>query len=278
MSEFAIGRRALLRLLVFAAVGRAAAGSAQPARNRLPPPPPRKPAAPPPRILPLVAIDAGHGGGDPGAISSAGLYEKDITLAAARLLAAELATTRRFRVVLTRRDDEFVALPDRVARARAAHADLFLSLHADALPNPALRGLSVYTLSAAASDREAAALAARENTAGQVAGLDLSREPREVGNVLFDLARRGTENLSIALARRIVDELGQVTALLERPRRAAGFAVLTAPDIPSALVELGCLSNPLEERLLATAAYQRRLTRGLAHAVEDYFASFAPGA
>jgi len=269
MSEIAIGRRALLRLLVVAAAiaADAGGGQAQPAGKR---------GLPPPRYLPTVAIDPGHGGNDPGAISPSGVYEKDITLAAARALAGQLIATGHFRVVLTRDGDAFVSLPDRVARARASHADLFLSIHADALPNRAMRGLSVFTLSAAASDREAAALAIRENRADRVAGVDLSMQPREVGGILFDLARRRTDNLSIALARGVVDELGHSTVLLDHPRRAAGFVVLTAPDIPSVLVELGCLSNPDEERLLQQPGWRKRLAEGLARAIEGYFATHRP--
>lgn len=178
--------------------------------------------------------------------------------------------------MLTRREDEFVPLRERVSRARAAHGDLFLSIHADALPNTALRGLSVFTLSAKASDREAAELATSENRE-IVDGVDLSHQPDLVSDVLIDLARRQTDNLSLALARDVVTVLGHAVALLENPQRSADFAVLTAPDIPSALVELGCLSNPAEERLLQQRAYQQRLARALALAIEEYFSTHPPG-
>ena len=167
-------------------------------------------------------------------------------------------------------------LRERVAKARVLRADLFLSLHADALPNVAMRGLSVFTLSATASDREAAVLADSENR-DVVAGVRLSRQPREVGYILIDLARRQTDNLSLELAHEVVAALGRAVILLENPQRSAGFVVLTAPDIPSALVELGCLSNPVEERLLQQPLYQRRLARGLAQAVAAYFKSQAMG-
>lgn len=222
----------------------------------------------------MVVIDPGHGGIDPGAISPSGVYEKDIVLATARDLARELLARRRFRVALTRGGDEFVALRERVAFAHAQGADLYLSVHADALPNPAMRGLSVYTLSAQASDREAEALALNENQ-DIVGGIRLSRQPRDVGNVLVDLARRQTDNLSLELAWQVVVQLGHEVTLLDHPRRSADFAVLTALDIPSALVELGCLSNPYEERLLQQEAYRHRLARGLARAVEAYFAAHA---
>jgi N-acetylmuramoyl-L-alanine amidase len=221
----------------------------------------------------VVALDPGHGGVDPGAISPHGIYEKNLTLATARELARQLDLTGRYRTVLTRRGDIFVSLGERVTRARAAHAELFVSIHADALPDSAMQGLSVYTLSSEASDRDAAALAKRENKDDFVAGVRLSHQPREIGAILLDLARRRTDNRSLTLAQAIVTELGRVATLLERPHRAAGFAVLTAPDIPSALVELGCLSNPEEERLLRQRAHQQRLAQGLARAVDDYFAA-----
>jgi N-acetylmuramoyl-L-alanine amidase len=253
----------MLRLLAFgAAVGSVFEGAvAQPAGR----------GAPPLRRLPTVVIDPGHGGVDPGAISPNGGYEKDIVLATAWQFARQLAATRRYRVVLTRSTDEFIPLRDRVARARAWKADLFLSIHADALPDREIRGLSVFTLSAQASDREAAALAISENRADLVGGADLTRQPREVGNILMELARRQTSNLSIALARKVVDQLAREVALLDHPQRSADFAVLTAPDIPSVLVELGCLSNPHEERLLHQRSYQQKLARGLVRAVETYF-------
>src|SRR5205823_14563110 len=162
----------------------------------------------------------------------------------------------RFHALLTRRGDVFVPLRERVARARMGHAELFVSIHADALPDSAMRGLSVYTLSDQASDRETAALAARENKDDFVAGIKLSQQRRDIAPILLDMARRQTNNGSLALAHTIVAELGRAVPLLEKPQRAAGFAVLTAPDMPSVLVELGCLSNPAEERLLPQRAYQ----------------------
>ena len=230
-------------------------------------------ATPPARRGPTVVVDPGHGGVDPGAISPHGIYEKDVVLATAWEFVRQLAARRSFRVVLTRSTDEFLPLRERVSRARAWKADLFLSIHADALPDSAMRGLSVFTLSAEASDREAAALATRENRADLVDGVNLSRQPRDVGYILLDLTRRQTSNLSIALARTVVDQLGREVVLLDRPQRSADFAVLTAPDVPSALVELGCLSNPVEERLLQQRIHQEKLARALVRAVEAYFAA-----
>jgi len=264
MRDRSCGRRRVLRGLAFCAVTRwrFERASAQPAGKR----------TPLVRRIPTVVIDPGHGGVDPGAITADGVYEKNIVLATASEFARILAARRSYRVALTRSTDEFLPLRERVARARAWKADLFLSIHADALPDTDTRGLSVFTLSAQASDREAAALAASENRADLVGGVNLSRQPRDVGEILLDLTRRQTSNLSITLARDLVDQLGREVVLLERPQRSADFAVLTAPDIPSALVELGCLSNPTEQRLLRQRGYQQRLARGLVRAVETFFA------
>jgi N-acetylmuramoyl-L-alanine amidase len=265
MGEFKGGRRNLLRLLAFGTVlgCRLDRALAHPAGTR----------TAPITQVPTVVIDPGHGGSDPGAVSPNGIYEKDIVLATSWDFARELAATRHYRVVLTRSIDEFIPLRDRVARARAWRADLFLSIHADALPDEKIRGLSVFTLSARASDREAAALAVSENKADLVGGVSLARQSREVGDVLIDLTRRRAGNLSIVLAHDIVGQLAREVVLLDHPQRYADFAVLTAPDIPSVLVELGCLSNPSEERLLQQHVYQRKLARGLARAVEAYFSA-----
>ena len=274
MRDSIIARRAFCALLAGAAATGAGRGLLHAAQS----PGQRKPKTPvQPKPLPprIVAIDPGHGGVDPGAISPHGLYEKDITLSAARELARQLETTGRFRVVMTRHSDVFVPLRERVAEARARRAQLFVSIHADALPDSEMRGLSVYTLSDRASDRETAALATRENKDDFVAGLRLSRQRRDIAPILLDMARRQTNNGSLALAHAIVAELGHAVPLLERPHRSAGFVVLTAPDVPSVLVELGCLSNPAEERLLPQRAYQQRLARGLLRAIEAYFAAHA---
>jgi len=266
MPDIAIARRTLLALAAVIASGIwpiRPAGAQLPVKAR-----PQRPRTHP-RI---VALDPGHGGVDPGAISPHGIYEKNLTLSTASELAHQLDSTGRYLTVLTRRGDRFVSLRARVARARANRAELFLSIHADALPDRAMRGLSVYTLSNEASDRDTAALAMRENMDDFVGGVHLRRQPREIGAILLDLARRQTNNRSLTLARMIVEELGRAVPLLETPHRAAGFAVLTAPDMPSVLVELGCLSNPEDERLLRQRAHQQRLAHGLAHAIDDYFA------
>lgn len=264
MREIVLRRRRLLRLAAVAVASVAARqAAARPLRHKYL------------RIVrPTVALDPGHGGSDPGAIAPDGAYEKTIALAAALVLARQLTLTRRYRVVLTRYRDEFVPLDARVARARAQKADAFLSLHADALPDAAMRGASVFTLSAEASDREAALLAKSEN-GGELAGLGLRREPREVGNVLLDLARRENANRSIVLAHKVLGQLRREVPLLDHPLRSAGFVVLEAPDIPSALIELGCLSNRAEERLLKEPTHQLRLAEAILRGIEDYFAARA---
>ena len=185
-------------------------------------------AKPSPRLH-TVVLDAGHGGIDPGAIGLTGVYEKEIALDTTRLVARELEASKRYRVVLTRNSDEFVALPERVTRARAVDGELFLSIHADALPSPWMRGASVFTLSEKASDAQAAALAASENKVDLIAGIDLSRHAPEVSTILIDLARRQTNNLSIRLARRLVSELGQDVRMLNNSHRSAGFACSRRP-------------------------------------------------
>jgi N-acetylmuramoyl-L-alanine amidase len=267
MPDIVLARRALLALLAGAAW---AHGTASAAASRA------RPAKPIPRRH-IIAIDPGHGGADPGTSGATGIYEKSITLATAFELAREIDRTPHFQALLTRRRDAFVPLRQRVARARAARAELFLSIHADAFPDRSTRGLSVYTLSNEASDRETAALAVRENKADLVGGVNLSRQPREIGQILLDLERRQTMNRSLSFAHDIVTELGRDVTLLEKPHRFAGFAVLTAPDIPSVLVEVGTLSNPTEERLLRQPAYRQRLARGLLRAIERYFAAYGAG-
>ncbi len=219
----------------------------------------------------VIAIDPGHGGVDPGAIGAGATPEKTLTLAMARELKAQLEATGRYRVVLTRSKDIFVRLRDRIAVARAAGADLFLSLHADAHATGALRGASVYTLSEQASDAEAEALAARENKADLIAGVDLSNETEVVTNILIDLAQRETKNLSVRLAGMLVQELKRGTLLLRNSHRFAGFAVLKAPDVPSVLIEFGYLSSPQDEALLRSTEHRAKLADAVVRAVQRYY-------
>ncbi|BAI71170.1 N-acetylmuramoyl-L-alanine amidase [Azospirillum sp. B510] len=242
-----------------------------PAALPAPPPPPENK---PPTVAekPLIVLDPGHGGQDPGAIGVGGIYEKDITLATAREVKRQLEGTGRYRVRLTRDSDVFIRLRDRVAIGREAGADLFISLHADSISSGETRGLSIYTLSDKASDREAEMLAAKENRADALVGLDLSGENQLVANILIDLAQRDTMNHSKRFATLALQSLGRDVPLIpSRPHRQAGFAVLTAPDVPSALIEMGYLSNRQDVGLLTSSAHRERLGRALARTIDSYF-------
>lgn len=174
-------------------------------------------------------------------------------------------------MVLTRESDTFIRLRDRVAFGRRVGADLFVSLHADTMPNKRVRGASVYTLSETASDAEAAALAEQENKADLIAGVDLTHETSEVANILIDLAQRETMNRSAQFAAVVVDELQRETRLLRNTHRFAGFAVLKAPDVPSVLVELGFLSNREDEKMLRSEVYRKKLASAIARGIDSYF-------
>ncbi|MFO1152946.1 MAG: N-acetylmuramoyl-L-alanine amidase [Rhodospirillales bacterium] len=229
--------------------------------------------ATPVRRARVVVLDAGHGGDDPGAISARGLYEKHVTLATAREVRSALQAIGGYKVVLTRDKDIFIPLRGRVAIARRAGADLFVSIHADKTEDEAIRGLSVYTLSERASDAEAAALADRENKADLIAHMDLRGAAPDVTGILIDLAQRDTKNSSARMAGLVVTATRSDVPLLQRPHRFAGFAVLKAPDVPSILVELGFLSNPADEAALRSPTGRGRLGRALARAIDSYFTS-----
>lgn len=232
--------------------------------------PQRVPTAP--NARPVVVIDAGHGGVDPGAIGVSGVYEKKIALDYAREIVRALKATGRYEVVMTRNRDIFLPLRERVRISRAAGADLFLSLHANTHPKRSTRGFSVYTLSNRASDKEAEALAALENKSDVIGGVDLGNYSDDVQNILIDFAQAKTNELSVRFARDIlVGEIKTSASLLTRPWRSAGFAVLKAPDVPSVLVELGYISNPREERLLVTASHRRKLSATIVDAIDTYF-------
>lgn len=221
---------------------------------------------------PVVIIDPGHGGVDPGAIGRLGTQEKDLTLLMARALKAQLQAGGRYRVVLTRDSDVFLALRQRIAIARKAEGDVFVSLHADTIGYRNFRGASVYTLSEKASDKEAELLARKENKSDIIAGIDLTEESGQVRNILIDLAQRETMNLSVHFAKYLVAELGKEVPLVGRTHRFAGFAVLKAPDVPSVLVELGYLSNPTDERLLRQPQHRAKVARAVRRAIDRYFA------
>lgn len=223
----------------------------------------------------LIFLDPGHGGRDPGAQGVRGTQEKAVVMAIARELQRELLAGNRYRVLLTRSTDNYVGLRERVARAQEAKADLFLSLHADACDNSDVRGASVYTLSEQATDREAAALAARENRADAiVGGMKLSDKDDNVARTLVAMSQRGTVNDSRRLADTIVQSFSRNgIRLLPRTHRQAGFAVLTSPDIPAALVELGYLSNRQDEKLLTVRQHQIALAKALRGSVDAHFAA-----
>ncbi len=219
----------------------------------------------------IIVLDPGHGGKDPGAIGYSGVYEKNITLAMGKELKKILEQDGDYKVYLTRSTDIFIPLRDRVKIARKYKADLFLSIHADSAKNRSATGLSVYTLSETASDKEAAALAERENKADVVAGLNLVEHSKEVSDILINLAQRETMNRSSEFATFMVKEMRSSVKLVDNTHRFAGFAVLKAPDVPSVLLEMGYLSNRTEERLLKQQSYRRKLANATKRAVDDYF-------
>ena len=220
----------------------------------------------------IVAIDAGHGGIDPGAIGITGLREKDVTLDVAKRLRTILEATGRYEVVLTREYDVFLRLRHRVEIAREAGAELLISLHADSISDSRFRGASVYTLSDVASDREAEQLAARENRADALAGVALEPVDDVTATILIDLAQRHTQNESSSMARSLVTYLSEATRMIgTEPHREAGFAVLKAPDVPSVLVELGYLSNRSDEQELRSPQHRRDLAQAIAGAVDRHF-------
>jgi N-acetylmuramoyl-L-alanine amidase len=234
------------------------------------------PQAPPraPDAKPVVVLDPGHGGIDPGTNPN-GVPEKEVVLAFAKVLKTKLAATGRYEVYLTREDDTFVPLRERVEFAQKKGAGLFLSIHADYFPNQAEKttGATVYTLSEQASDDEAKELAAKENFSDALAGIELPNDSDEVvANILIDLAQRETQNRSTLFARSIVGELASRSALHTRRLRSAGFRVLKAPDVPSVLLELGFLSNPDDEKRLTSEAWRDRIADGVVGSIDGYFA------
>jgi len=223
---------------------------------------------------PLVVIDPGHGGPDTGTIASSGEMEKTIVLEFAQALQAKLEKSGKFRVLMTRADDRFVPLGERVRIARHQAAALFVSIHADALRSDGdVRGATVYTLSETATDSEAARLADDENKADVIAGVDLSSEPEEVADILIDLTQRETKNFSHHFARSVVGELKNAAKLHKHPLKSAGFKVLKAPDVPSVLIELGYVSNKQDLKLLTDAAWRTRTSDAVAQAVSTFFAT-----
>ena len=239
-----------------------------------------KKAAPSPKTVakprkrdgkPVIIIDPGHGGVDPGAIGRRGTAEKSVTLAFSRTLRDKLKASGRYRVYLTRDSDRFIRLRDRVKFARQKGGHLFISVHADSIKRGRASGSTVYTLSDKASDREAAALAAKENRADIIAGVTLKKESNAVTGILIDLAQRETKNHSIHFARQLVERIRGVSKVRKKSMRQAGFRVLKAPDVPSVLVELGFLSSRRDEAKLRSKAWRKKMAGAVKKAVDRYF-------
>lgn len=223
--------------------------------------------------LPLVVIDAGHGGHDPGSSSSNDSErEKTVALAIAKAIRDELVDSGRVRVALTRSDDRFLVLSERREIARALRADLFVSIHCDSAPNAGARGASIYTLSETSSDRVAAALAARENKVDLINGVDLSSASNDVSSILIDLAQRETMNTSSAFAATLQRELAPLIGLKSTFHKFAGLMVLKAPDVPSVLLETGYISNDDDLALLTSGEYRHKIAIGVRRAIEAHFA------
>lgn len=222
---------------------------------------------------PLIVIDPGHGGKDPGAIGWRGVREKRVVLLFAGALRDALSRNGRYRVRLTRDSDRFLSLAERVAIARAAGADLFVSIHADKFRTAAARGMSVYTLSEEASDAEAAELARKENAADVIDGIDLGAANEEVRDILIDLALRETSNRSVFFARSLVERVRSVTRVRRKAVRSADFRVLRNPEVPAVLVELGYISNRADVRHMLSAEWRRKVAEAMSRAIESYFAN-----
>lgn len=219
----------------------------------------------------IIVIDAGHGGIDPGAIGYSGTYEKNITLSMAKELKAILDKKGKYKVYLTRSYDIFIPLRERVNISRRHNADLFISIHADSAKNRKATGLSVYTLSEAASDKEAAALAEKENKADIIAGINFADHSKDVNDILLSMAQRETNNYSAEFATLLSTRMSKIVKTVSNTHRFAGFAVLKAPDVPSVLLELGYLSNKYEEKQLKQKSYRQKLAIAASTAIDKYF-------
>lgn len=223
--------------------------------------------------LPLVVLDAGHGGKDPGAIGYSGTYEKHVAFAAAGELRDQLLRSGRYRVALTRSQDVFIPLEGRVAIAQRQGASLFVSMHADAVGDHSVRGASIYTLSDTASDSQTAALAQRENSADRYGGPQFHGYDPAVANILASLVREETRAGSARMSHQVVHALGEDVPLLTNPARHAQFAVLKAADIPSVLLEMGFMSNPQDEAALRRPDHRTRIATAMRAAVDGFFAA-----
>jgi N-acetylmuramoyl-L-alanine amidase len=225
----------------------------------------------------VVAVDAGHGGQDPGATGPGGTHEKDVVLPIARLLAARINSEPGMRAILTRNRDEFLVLRDRIKRARIAKADMFISIHADSIANHDVTGASVYILSERGATNEAARwLAERENAADLMGGVSLDDKDNTLASVLLDLSQSANISASMTAAQRVLASLDGVGQVRKLQVQQAGFVVLKSPDIPSMLVETAYISNPSEERRLKSARQQGSLAEAIFRGVKDYFEQNPP--
>jgi N-acetylmuramoyl-L-alanine amidase len=229
---------------------------------------------------PIIVLDPGHGGIDHGTRAGGGdITEKALVLDFALALRDQIEKTGKYRVVMTRTDDSFVPLAERVRTARLRQAALFISIHADALrrTDGEAQGATVYTVSDTASDAEAARLAENENRADVIAGIDLSREPDDVADILIDLAQRETKTFSMHFAKTLVTELRNVARLHKHPLKSAGFKVLRAPDVPSVLVELGYVSSKDDLKQLTSGAWRTRTSASIVQAIDTFFSTRLAG-
>jgi N-acetylmuramoyl-L-alanine amidase len=223
---------------------------------------------------PVVVLDPGHGGIDNGTQSASGVAEKTLVLEFALALRDQMEKGGKYRIVLTRADDTFIPLNDRVKIARAQSAALFVSIHADALPRGEgdAQGATIYTLSDKASDAEAQRLADAENKADAIGGVNLTEEPTEVADILIDLAQRETKTFSNTFARTLIREMKSATRLHKNPLKSAGFRVLKAPDVPSVLIELGYVSNKGDLKQLVSEQWRTKTVGAVSQAIDSFFA------
>ena len=245
-----------------------------------PPPPPREQQSLSGDTRPVIVLDPGHGGIDTGTKGPNGQMEKDIVLDFAKRLRDKVEAMGKYRVLLTRSDDSFVPLAERVRFAREAGAALLLSIHADWLSHREgdAQGATVYTLSETATDPAAARLAEQENRADVIAGVDLKDQPEDVAGILIDLAQRETKTFSVQFANKLVSTMKKTVRLHKEPIKSAGFRVLRAPDVPSVLVELGYVSNKEDLQSLLSETWRDHTAESIASAIDGYFSAHVAGA
>ncbi|MSP46980.1 MAG: N-acetylmuramoyl-L-alanine amidase [Xanthobacteraceae bacterium] len=229
---------------------------------------------------PIVVLDPGHGGIDNGAVAASGVMEKDLVLEFTIQLRDAIERSGKYRVVMTRTDDTFIPLVDRIRMARIRQAALFVSIHADAIKKGEgeAQGATVYTLSETASDAEAGRLAESENRADVIAGIDMSHEPGDVADILIDLAQRETKAFSLHFAKTLVADMKKVAKMHKQPMKSAGFKVLKAPDVPAVLIELGYVSSKEDLKQLTSGAWQSKTAAAIGEAIDNFFSTRLAGA